>query len=281
MVKIYYKFEHISYQFVIGALLAFIVAREYSLHVPSTKSHLPTYHVEGDRQFWRISPLALGHNPFLDIHLMRSGLTPEQCRAIIRAAEDVGRWEQYSDFGNSTKTEDMSIDFIRHWRGGTHSDTVGAPIDRFLQQLSLLISERFLFRSDADGKAITSSDGKHINVAQLVGTPFVIRDPFVIRYDVAKASVLQPHKDDADVSFVLLLSNPEDDFKGGATHFELLDRTLDVQQGDVLVFNGQLVHSTVPLEQGMRYVIAGFAYFSERFLDMKRRGTLETMPYHH
>ena len=54
-----------------------------------------------------------------------------------------------------------------------------------------------------------------------------------------------------------------------------------LQQAEAIVMNGQLVHESVPLLKGRRYVLSGFTYMDAKYLDMKRRDTLVTMAYSH
>ena len=63
------------------------------------------------------------------------------------------------------------------------------------------------------------------------------------------------HKDNADVSFILLLNEPETEFEGGGTYIDALNATVPLKQGEVLVFNGQLVHSAAPITRRKRYVV--------------------------
>ena len=77
----------------------------------------------------------------------------------------------------------------------------------------------------------------------------------------------------------MLLNDPSD-FDGGGTEFEAMG-TLGASLGEALVFNGQLMHRAVPVTRGQRWVLSGFTFFSQEYKDMKRMGTLATMPYHH
>ena len=113
------------------------------------------------------------------------------------------------------------------------------------------------------------------SVPRLKGTPFVIR------YSAAlNATGLARHKDNSDVSFILLLSRPAD-FGGGGTAFDALPEPVHLQQGEALVFNGQLVHGSLPITAGSRYVVSGFVNLAPEYLDMKRRATIATTVYHH
>ena len=89
------------------------------------------------------------------------------------------------------------------------------------------------------------------------------------------------HKDNADVSFIVLLSDPAD-FEGGGTTFEAIGGApLTLRRGEALIFAGQLVHGAAPVTSGRRYVLSGFTNFAKEYLEMKRLGTLATLPYLH
>jgi predicted 2-oxoglutarate/Fe(II)-dependent dioxygenase YbiX len=109
-----------------------------------------------------------------------------------------------------------------------------------------------------------------------------LRTPFVIKYDAdfGKVNKLRTHKDNADVSFIILINKPSE-FSGGGTYFHAIDKILQLDQGEALIFSGQLVHEAVPISSGKRFVISGFVTFNEDFLKMKRLGTLATMPLLH
>ena len=92
----------------------------------------------------------------------------------------------------------------------------------------------------------------------------------MIKYDASlgKASKLRTHKDNSDVSFILLISNPSD-FEGGGTFFHALNKTIYLRQGEALIFNGQLVHEAIPITAGKRFVISGFITFTDEYMKMK------------
>ena len=96
------------------------------------------------------------------------------------------------------------------------------------------------------------------------------RSPFIIKYDSTRPA-LDIHKDNADISFVVLLSN-EYDFKDGGTYFNALNSALTLKQGECLIFPGQLVHSAKPITSGERYVLSGFINISDEYKkDMRLR----------
>jgi predicted 2-oxoglutarate/Fe(II)-dependent dioxygenase YbiX len=92
----------------------------------------------------------------------------------------------------------------------------------------------------------------------------------VIKYDasIGEASKLRTHKDNSDVSFILLISKPSD-FEGGGTFFHAINKTMHLEQGEALIFNGQLVHEAVPITTGKRFVISGFVTFTDEYTKMK------------
>lgn len=100
------------------------------------------------------------------------------------------------------------------------------------------------------------------------------RSPFIIKYDTAKPS-LALHKDNADISFVILLSD-ENSFDDGGTYFNALDKTLMLKQGQCLLFPGQLVHSARPIKKGERYVVSGFINISDSYKNDIRFRQLQT-----
>jgi predicted 2-oxoglutarate/Fe(II)-dependent dioxygenase YbiX len=92
----------------------------------------------------------------------------------------------------------------------------------------------------------------------------------VIKYDASlgKASKLRTHKDNSDVSFILLINEPSD-FEGGGTYFHGINKTIYLGQGEALIFNGQLVHEAIPISAGKRFVISGFIKFTDEYIKMK------------
>jgi hypothetical protein len=196
---------------------------------------------------------------------------------MITAAETQGAakgWGSVSDIG--VKTYDIYIDQL----GLLKNDVL--ELNAFLARLKVFVGEHFVDSNSTkrDGGINTHWGGYNyddaVNLKSL---------PFVIRYDASTDHKgLMAHKDNADVSFVVLLSDPEDfELVGGgkaATDFEAFG-AVELQQGEAVVMNGQLVHESVPLSKGRRYVLSGFTYLEADYLDMKRRDTLATMAYSH
>ena len=134
----------------------------------------------------------------------------------------------------------------------------------------------------------TSGNFLYDEVVQLKGTPFVIKYEASAgagagsrdAVDEAIAAV-RLHKDNADASFILLLSEPSD-FEGGGTIFQALgtspDDALPLEQGELIAFNGQLVHGAAAVTRGRRLVLSGFTTFDAEYTRMKRLGTLASIP---
>ena len=83
-------------------------------------------------------------------------------------------------------------------------------------------------------------------------------DLFVVKYDATGQSGLDIHRDSSEISFVLLLSNP-DDFKGGGTYYKEHDILLNPnKQGSLALHCGKTKHSGNSITQGKRYILIGF-----------------------
>ena len=222
-------------------------------------------------------------NPLLAVHSFDSGLSPALCARLIRAAEKVGTWDEKSAM-RSVKTYDMSLQLIAKHLGPNDL----AALERFIgETLSKFIMEHMLLRRPAIDGAEMVIDGVPVHAPGSYSYDQVVRlkgTPFIIKYDAEHgASALKRHKDNSDVSFILTLSDSTD-YDGGGTLFDALgsQNVLRPPAGHALVFGGQLVHSAAPITRGKRYVLSGFTNFAEDYLlQLKRRGTLDTMPYLH
>ncbi len=61
------------------------------------------------------------------------------------------------------------------------------------------------------------------------------------------------HTDSAQVTVNVALSNPND-FAGGGTYFEILNETITLEQGEMLLHPGKLRHSGTEVTAGVRYI---------------------------
>ena len=184
--------------------------------------------------------------------------------------------EGYSAFGDGVKTQDVSIELL----SGRTKDVTSEMLHRLFEY----VNKKFIVDlPKLDGanmvrgqkKTKVPRDDPELGWREPVHLKGA---PFIIKYNASDASSsLYTHKDNSDISFILLLSDPKKDFEGGGTYFYDLNENLNLRQGDALVFNGQLVHEAAHITKGLRYVIAGFSLFDENYLKMKRLGTLATM----
>lgn len=241
-----------------------------------------------------ISPSCFA-NPMLSLHTMQSGLSPELCGRLIQAAERVDKWGAKSAFGAGVVTKDAPLT----WLIDHLSPEDVLEIERFLGQrmAAFVIDHLLLKRPELDGleglRPVDPSKPHETREQRQLwpagGFPYdqvvtLKGMPMVVKYDVAPGGApgLMKHKDNSDASFILLLSD-EADFGGGGTLFEALGDSSPImlRRGEAAVFNGQLVHSAAPITSGKRYVLSGFMNFSEEYMTMKRKMTLDTSPYFH
>jgi hypothetical protein len=127
-------------------------------------------------------------------------------------------------------------------------------------------------------------------------------DLFVVRYttgtgsSIRDQSKLPAHRDGNLLSFNILLSDPNIDFKGGGTHFfsslsskntssykassslqqshqqrqhckPYQGSTVQPEQGDITIHCGKLLHEGAQISQGTRYIIVGFIDVTSDKLD--------------
>lgn len=214
--------------------------------------------------------------PLLNIHIWQSVFSDGLCRRLIRAAEQANSWTRKS---RTLQGEDVGLEALHL------SDADTNEIESLVQRLGTFIVAQFLSPwpeldglAGAKGKKAKRRRAKfnYAEVPRLKGTPFIIR------YDAEKpTSSLERHKDNSDISFIILLSDPLD-FDAGGTEFDVLGgETLPVSRGDAAVFSGQLIHKAKAVTRGRRYVLSGFITYQTDFIDLKRRGTLATTMYQH
>ncbi|GMI61406.1 hypothetical protein ScalyP_jg7725 [Parmales sp. scaly parma] len=97
----------------------------------------------------------------------------------------------------------------------------------------------------------------------------MIDDLFAVKYEVTTISgnrngqtLLKKHRDDSEISFVILLNDPAE-FEGGGTEFFTDDDNKSTiiapeQKGTMVSFCGQREHAGVEITRGIRYILAGF-----------------------
>jgi len=92
-----------------------------------------------------------------------------------------------------------------------------------------------------------------------------LEDCFVVKYEHDGQPGLGLHADDSELSFNLLLSEPEVSFTGGGTAFDLSGEgeegevtQIRPKRGEMLSHFGRIRHTGLPVTKGTRYIIAGF-----------------------
>jgi hypothetical protein len=108
--------------------------------------------------------------------------------------------------------------------------------------------------------------------------PYKLRlaDGFVVKYDAEQGQKeLKPHRDGSVLSFNIAL-NPTWEFQGGGTWFASLDRSIKIDQGEIVCHASALLHGGHGITSGRRYILVGFviledyAPFSMRFYNQVR-----------
>jgi hypothetical protein len=87
------------------------------------------------------------------------------------------------------------------------------------------------------------------------------REPHVVKYDISKKErqKLDMHTDKSEWTFLISLSDGCGlDYEGGGTYFEALEATIHVQRGHALVFPGKLRHCGQRISKGVRFLLVGF-----------------------
>ena len=92
---------------------------------------------------------------------------------------------------------------------------------------------------------------------------FSIHDAFIVKYDINLKKSLESHHDGSDLTISILLNN---NFTGGGTFFEE-HKSFHLKIGDMLIHQGSLKHSGLPIDSGIRYLLVVFIkiYNSDNF----------------
>lgn len=264
---------HIIYVSTITLLVGVII----HLHLNRTSSSIvlfgePKFTKTKDGSFFKV-PHDLFPDIYLNIWKFKSGLDTKTCNFIRRRADEVNDWGVYSKFGNKLPSKDISLDKLNL------PTDVAVQLETFVRNLAKFISNKFLVKLldlDNQEKIVNGKSSPKLRDEDYDKFLILKGTPFVIKYEGAATGGIGIHKDNADVSFILLLSDP-DDFQGGGTFFQALNRTVYLKQGEALIFSGQMVHGANPVKKGQRYVISGFITISEDYYKMKRLATMSTI----
>jgi hypothetical protein len=86
-----------------------------------------------------------------------------------------------------------------------------------------------------------------------------IEDLFITKYESgSKENALAPHIDKNPWSFVIALN---DNFDGGGTYFVRQQRVWKLPTGAAVIFHGYQMHGAYKINNGIRYIIAGFCEY--------------------
>jgi hypothetical protein len=84
-------------------------------------------------------------------------------------------------------------------------------------------------------------------------------EPHLVKYN-GKSKGTKLHTDNSEFIYITVnvaLSAP-DDYEGGGTYIEAMDETIRLQQGEMLIHLGNLVHAGVEITSGVRRLLIGF-----------------------
>lgn len=162
-------------------------------------------------------------NPLSKHYVIPSFINKKRCSEIIEKANKYGKWT--SNRHKNYPTTDIPVDNIPELN-----------VDNELEKIKDICKDKYQLETKS------------------IITPF---DIFVVKYDANGQSSLDLHRDSSILSFVLLLSNPND-FKGGGTFYENANETVKPEQGGLLIHCGKVRHAGVTITSGVRYILIGF-----------------------
>ena len=162
-------------------------------------------------------------NPFSKHYLIPSFITKERSCEIIDKANSFGKWtfKRHDNY----PTTDIPVDNIPDLN-----------VDEELEKIKDICKNKYQLEPES------------------IITPF---DVFVVKYDSKGQNKLDLHRDSSILSFILLLSSPND-FSGGGTYYESLNETIKPDQGGLLIHCGKVRHGGLTVTSGTRYILIGF-----------------------
>lgn len=176
-------------------------------------------------------------NPLSKHYLIPSFISQDRCNDIIEKANSYGKWT--SNRHKNYPTTDIPVDNIP-----------GLNVDEELEKIKDICKCKYSLEADAIIK------------------PY---DIFVVKYDANGQNKLDLHRDSSALSFVLLLSNP-DDFVGGGTYYQTADETITPEQGGLALHCGKVRHAGVTITSGTRYILIGFMNVESTKIRLKHPG---------
>ena len=176
-------------------------------------------------------------------------LSPEDCRSIVKASNDVSEKFGYTTRNATVQTRDQTVARL--------PKTIQDMIFNALRSCIVQYAESVV----------------DLNPHPDYNEMFPGGRTFVIRYDGGKEGAMdcKPHTDCNDLlsASVVINLSPKDGFVGGGTEFYESNPVLQAKvarpsQGQGVVFNGtKMLHGGAPVESGERYVLV--ALFERRF----------------
>lgn len=151
-------------------------------------------------------------------------LTPFECQNILQVCEQQKEWT--TDRHSAFATTDIPI----------RSNTQLAHLEQVVKDR--LFSELALFY--------------HFKQSDLE-----FRDLFLVKYSVTAQTGLKIHTDGCLFSLTLLISDPND-FEGGGTYYQSIDKVIHLNQGDVAYHDARVMHSGIDITKGSRYILVAF-----------------------
>jgi len=88
-----------------------------------------------------------------------------------------------------------------------------------------------------------------------------IIDCSIIKYTEEKVRSLRSHVDVGDISFIISLN---DNFEGGYTFFDLLNKKYSAPTGSALLFCANNRHQGLEITKGTRYILVGFLNINKK-----------------
>ncbi|GAA5817806.1 hypothetical protein MFLAVUS_011363 [Mucor flavus] len=154
----------------------------------------------------------------------RQLLTPTECQNILQVCEQQKEWT--TDRHSAFATTDIPI------RSNTQLAYLEQVVkDRLFPELALFYHFK---QNDLE-----------------------FRDIFLVKYSAIAQTGLKIHTDGCLFSLTLLISDPND-FEGGGTYYQSIDKVIHLNQGDVAYHDARVMHSGIDITKGSRYILVAF-----------------------
>jgi GR25 family glycosyltransferase involved in LPS biosynthesis len=182
-------------------------------------------------------------NPLRNIVSFDQFLDPGRCADIIAMAEKTNRWT--TDRHTNYPTTDIPLGDIQGLAVSTGTDLVGRVVASLRECYEL-----------GDDCLLDP------------------HDIFVVKYSAQGQTGLEAHRDNSELSFVLLLSDPQD-FEGGGTYYEETGILVNPRKrGSLVIHCGKTRHTGRSITSGTRYILIGFVHArSRKLLNLSARDT--------